>query len=394
MTPRDEDLDWLYRDDARQPEPTSVLHPDELDRLRSADRAGSRRDSQTRAPHPQGGGPVSPPPPPPKAPRTTGGRRRRRRRPVLRTIGVLLLAWVLFLIGTPVYAWTTGSVVDAFPTGDRPAAQPGTTVLLVGSDAREGLSAEERSRLGTGSTEGRRTDTMMLMHTPVHGEPVLLSLPRDSYVEIPGHGRNKLNAAYAFGGAPLLVQTIEADTGIRIDGYLEIGFLGIVDVVDAVGGIQVCPTFDIDDRDAHLKLAKGCQTVDGVTALGYVRMRKADPRGDLGRMERQREVIGAIAGKVASPVSVLNPVRYWQLNLAAARSLSRGKGTGLGEVAQVASGFLSVLSGKGLSLTVPISDANARRKGQSVILWDEGASSAMFKSIASGDTTALERYRK
>lgn len=303
------------------------------------------------------------------------------------------MAWLVFLVGTPIYAWSTSSTVDATPDGERPADQPGRTILLVGSDSRSDLTAEERARLGTGSTEGRRTDTMMLLTIPEQGPTVLLSLPRDSLVDIPGHKRNKLNAAYAFGGAPLLVQTIELNTGIRVDGYFEIGFLGIVDVVDALGGIEVCPTFDIDDRDSHLTLSKGCQQVDGVTALGYVRMRKADVRGDLGRMERQREVIAAITRKIVSPMSVLNPVRYWQLNMAMSKSLARGEGTGLGDGARVGIGFISVMSGAGLSLTVPISNANARTDVGSVMIWDESASTAMFEAIASGNTTSLETYR-
>lgn len=397
MAPSEKDMDWLYRNERDEVDPTAVLSSEEVERLRRS----SQGDRHGGYPTPPLGRPRTPPPsprggtPPPPAPPAKQKRTRRRRRfPLLRTLGVLLLAWLVFLIGTPVYAWTTGTEVDAFPSGERPAPQPGTTVLLVGSDAREDLTPEERSRLGTGSTEGRRTDTMMLLHTPVSGAPVLLSLPRDSYVPIPGRGRNKLNAAFAFGGAPLLIETIETNTGIRIDGYLEIGFLGIVDVVDAVGGIEVCPAFDIDDRDSHLVLSKGCQTVDGVTALGYVRMRKADKRGDLGRMERQREVIGAITNEVLTPVSFVNPVRYWNLNQAAARSLARGEGTGLGTMTQVGSGFLSIMTGKGLSLTVPVSDANARADGQSVMLWDKEASAEVFAAIAAGDTTGLEKLRR
>ncbi|MFT3887346.1 MAG: LCP family protein [Arachnia sp.] len=319
-------------------------------------------------------------------------RRRRRRRPFLTFVLVLVLAWLAFLVGTPLYALGVSTQVQAYGA-DRPADQPGTTILLVGSDARDDLTKEERKRLGTGSTEGRRTDTMMLLHLPTKGDPVLLSLPRDSLVSIPGRKKNKLNAAYAFGGAPLLTETIEQNTGIRIDGYLEIGFLGIVDVVDAVGGITVCPSFDINDRDSHLKLKKGCQTVDGVTALGYVRMRKQDPRGDLGRMDRQRETISAIVKKVANPMTVLDPVRYWNVNQAASRSLARGEGTGLGQLAQTGLGFMSVMSGKGISMTVPIADANRMTDVGSTVIWDEAASKDVFAAIASGDTSSLEKYR-
>src|SRR5690606_41624203 len=103
----------------------------------------------------------------------------------------------------------------------------------------------------------------------------------------------------------------ELNTGILVDGYLEVGFLGLVDLVDALGGIQVCLDAPIQDRDSHLDLPAGCQTIDGVNALGYVRMRKADPTGDLGRMERTREVIGKVASKAMNPLHLLNPVTYW-----------------------------------------------------------------------------------
>jgi LCP family protein required for cell wall assembly len=106
----------------------------------------------------------------------------------------------------------------------------------------------------------------------------LVSLPRDSYVPIPGHGRNKLNAAYAFGGAPLLVRTVETVTGIRIDHYAEIGFGGFVGMTDAVGGVKLCPTRNIRDKYSGLHVKKGCQEMDGATALGYVRARYFDPK--------------------------------------------------------------------------------------------------------------------
>ncbi len=382
-----DDLNWLYRDD--EVEPTSVLPPDELEALRRSE--GRRRSGRREQPPAAQQRPAAPPAQPPVAPRPTG-RRRRRRRPFLRLLGTILVLWLVFLIGTPLYAWIAGTRIDAAPAGERPAQQPGTTILLVGSDGRDNLTAEERSRLGTGSTEGQRTDTMMLLHTPSEGKPVLLSLPRDSLVSIPGHKRNKLNAAYAFGGAPLLVETVEANTGVRVDGYLEVGMLGIVDVVDAVGGIEVCPKFDIDDKDAHLKISQGCQTVDGVTALGYVRMRKSDPKGDLGRVERQRETIGAIMKEVAHPLTFVNPVRYWQVNMAASKSLARGEGTGLASMAQVGMGFVSVMTGSGLSLTVPGGTADTA-VGSSII-WDENASQEIFGAMAAGNTTTLEKYRR
>lgn len=387
---RDDDLEWLYRREDEQAEQTRVLPADEV--------AALQRQPAPR--RPRAGNAVPPPPPPP--PRS-GGRsgkgavpprkRRRRRHPVRRTVLVVVLAWLLFMIGTPLFALTRGTVVDATPTGERPAAQPGRTVLLVGSDAREDMTAEERSELGTGSTEGRRTDTMLLLHIPPSGDSALVSLPRDSLVSIPGQGQNKLNAAYAFGGAPLLVETIEQNTGVRVDDYLEIGFVGLVDMVDAVGGIEVCLESPMQDQDAHIDLPAGCQTLDGVTALGYVRMRKSDPRGDLGRMERQREVLAKVMKKATSPLSILNPVTYWKLNMAVAKSVARGEDTGLAALAATTLGLFQTATGAGLSLTVPIADANASTSVGSAVIWDEKASQEMFDAIAAGDAETLEKFQ-
>lgn len=383
-----DDIDWLYRRSEQEPEATRVFTPQEMARMNPP------QSPQPAAQYQYQGAPVQAPPPP--GPR--GGKqkrqRRRRKHPVRNTILVLFLAWLAFMVGTPVYAWTAGTVVDAAPDGERPAEQPGNTVLLVGSDAREDLTPEERSRLGTGSSEGRRTDTMMLLHTPPSGRAALISLPRDSYVPIPGHGSNKLNAAYSFGGPELLVETIEQNTGIRIDGYLEIGMLGLVDTVDALGGIEVCPEAAISDKDSHLELEAGCQMIDGVTALGYARMRKEDPRGDLGRIERQREVIGKVVSKAANPVHLLNPVTYWQLNMAVSNSVSRSEETGFGQLFSIGSGFFSTALGSGYSLTVPVADPDASTSAGSAVIWDEAASEELFQGIRSGDTSGFEKFER
>src|SRR5215218_8862612 len=202
-----------------------------------------------------------------------------------RIIGLIVLLFVLMLICVPLYAWGRINKVDAMPTGERPAATPGTTYLLVGSDSREGLSRAERAKLGTGTAAGQRTDSIMLLHVPESGPTVLLSLPRDSYVPIPGHGRNKINAAFSFGGPKLLIQTVESVTGLRVDHYVEIGFGGFAGIVDSIGGVKTCLPKAIKDPDSHLDLPAGCQQLDGRNALGYVRMRKADPLGDLGRVQ-------------------------------------------------------------------------------------------------------------
>lgn len=357
----------------------------------------STRPSQTRPepPGPPQGPPSGRPPGPPPGP----GRppRDRKRHPVRNAALVLVLAVVLimgYLVGVPVKAWAGSEKVAAAPEGKRPGAQPGNLYLLVGSDSRKGLSKKQQKKLGTGSVEGQRTDTMMLLYVPRSGEPALISLPRDSFVDIPGNGKNKLNTAYAFGGPQLLVKTVEQDTGLRVDGYMEVGFGGFVNVIDAVDGIKMCPKTAIKDKDSHLDLKKGCQKMDGVTALGYVRMRKADPLGDLGRVKRQREMLSALAKKVATPASVVNPVRYWNLNHAVAESITTGEDTSTIDVGRMGLAMRKISAGDGLTLTVPISDANASTSAGSSVLWDEEKSQAIFSEIAEGDTSKLKRFVK
>jgi LCP family protein required for cell wall assembly len=411
---RDEDLDWLYGRSPRpaEPEPTRVLPPTGDDPAGAgpgrsgggADRGpsvppgypptpayGGPAPGRAARPAPAGPRPGGPPPPPPAA------RARKRRRPVrtaLRSLALLVVLVLVWFVGVPAYAWSQVGRVEDAPGGERPGDQPGQTFLLVGSDSREGLTKAERKKLGTGSAEGQRTDTIMLLYVPPSGQAALVSLPRDSFVDIPGHGQNKINAAFAFGGAPLLERTVEQSTGLRVDGYLEIGFGGFVNVIDALGGIQMCPPKAIKDADSHLDLKKGCQELDGTTALGYVRMRKADPRGDLGRVERQREMLAAVAQKAASPATVLNPVRYWRLCTASAQSVRLDEDTSLWQVGTLALGMRSVAGGDGLTLTVPVADPDASTSAGSAVLWDDERAAALFGDLARGDTSDLQQYAR
>lgn len=327
--------------------------------------------------------PTPPPaaPPPGGAARTSRGFRLPRFR--LRWLWVLLVLWLVFLVAIPLWAWSKVDKIDAFPDGDRPAEQPGTTYLMVGSDSRGDLTAEERKELGTGNASGQRTDSIMVLHTG-DGPNLLMSIPRDSLVEIPGHGTSKINAAYAFGGAKLLTRTIEGATGIRIDHFVEIGFGGFVDLVDAVGGIEVCPENDMKDPLAKLDIKAGCQEVDGPTALGYARSRKTyTENGDIDRAKAQREVVSAIGRKAASPWSVLNPVRYYRLNMAAPEALAVSEGTTPFSMVQWAWAMTRVNGENGLTCGVPIADLSVR--------WDPERSKQMFRAIIEDDTDSMAK---
>ncbi|MGA8995489.1 MAG: LCP family protein, partial [Nocardioidaceae bacterium] len=300
----------------------------------------------------------------------------------LRLLGYLLVLWLVFLVAVPLFAWSKIATVDATPAGDRPASQPGTTYLLVGSDSRAGLTAAERRRLGTGRAEGRRTDTIMLLHTG-RGPNLLMSIPRDSIVDVPGYGSRKINSAFAYGGPRLLVRTIEQNTGIRVDDYVEIGFAGFVDVVDAVGGVEICPTSRMRDPLANLDIEKGCQEADGKVALGYARSRHTSGLGDIARAQHQREVVSAVGKQAASPWTVLNPVRYTRLAMAGADSLRVGEDTGLVATTRFAWAMTRVNGTNGLTCGVPIADL--------AVNWDPQRSRRLFRLIAEDRTGEVSK---
>ena len=380
------DFDWLYgKGGSADDEATRAMRqqprPDATRRIPA---------QQQPPPPPPRREPVRPTPPPvapPPGEGPGGPRRRFYARPKFwfRLVLALLVLWVVYLVAVPYFAWQKVDKVEFEPGGDRPGDQPGTTYLMVGSDSRGDLTKAERRRLGTGNAAGQRTDTIMLLHTG-DGPNVLMSIPRDSRVAIPGHGDDeKINAAFAYGGPKLLTQTIENATGIRVDHYVEIGFGGFVDLVDAVGGIEICPRQAIRDKQAKLRIKKGCQEVDGPQALGYARSRKTYAQGDLQRAQAQREVVSAIGREVASPWSVLNPFRYWDLNMAATKAVAVGEGMGPLRAMMWASAMTHVNGDDGLTCGVPIADLSVR--------WDEERSKQMFDAIIDDDTDRINEQK-
>jgi len=326
-----------------------------------------------------------PTPPSSSSATSSSGGRHHRLRWVLVTAAILLVAWLAFMVWVPFHAWGNVQHVDASPDGNRPAASKGYDYVLVGSDSREGLTPAQMKQLHTGTTktaEGKRTDSIILVHVPAgDGKPALISLPRDSYLPIPGHGKNKINAAYTLGGSKLLVRTIEEATGLRIDGYVEIGFGGFATVVDSLGGVDICVKRAMNDPKAGINLRAGCQTLNGPKALGYVRARYSDPLGDIGRVQRQRQFLAAIMHKAASPSTVLVPWRYYQFSTAAAAGLTVGQDTTLRDVTRVLQAMRSVSNGDGLSLTVPVSNPALPTHVGSAVKWDSQKALAMFTAI-------------
>jgi LCP family protein required for cell wall assembly len=311
------------------------------------------------------------------------GRPPRRRRRWGRRIMIGLVTVVLLLAAGYVYLdfqLQRAEVLTDY--AGRPADTPGTNWLIVGSDSRQGLSRSERRRLATGRAAGKRTDTMMLLHIPEgDGQTTLLSLPRDSYLQIPGRGYNKLNAAFAFGGAKLLVRTVEGATGIRIDHYAEIGLGGFVGMVDAVGGVDLCVKQPIRDPKAGLNLKSGCQELNGGQALGYVRTR-ASARADLDRVKRQRQFFSALIKKATGPGVLLNPFRSIPLATQAAATFSVDEGDHLHHLLGLAFAMRDVTGGGGgLTATVPIGGEGSSPAIGSFIRWDPAKAPRLFRAL-------------
>jgi len=280
-------------------------------------------------------------------------------------------------------------------------------ILLVGSDSRAGLTPAQQRALHVGHDPGQRSDTMILLHIPRGGgKAVLISLPRDSYVLIPAHkdanGRtvpashNKLNAAYSAGGPELTVATIEANTHVRIDHYVEINFLGFVKMVNALGGVTVCTPKAINDPVRYdpstggnvgsgLRLPAGRSHVNGAVALAYVRAREFDPSADIGRIQRQQKFMSALVQKAESTGTILNPFKLVSFLNAVTGSLKTDPGFGASQMERLAKKLHNMSATHVELLTVPLSTTNGRAliggSYASVVRWDPVFAPQLFNDL-------------
>ena len=290
--------------------------------------------------------------------------------------------------------------VDVFGSLDKRPEKPSSALnyLLVGSDTREGLTKEQSKLLRVGttkSTAGARSDTMLLVHISKSRDKVsIISIPRDSLVTIPEHpsslnkdkivpaAKGKINAAFAWGGAPLLIQTIEQETNIKIDHYIEIGFAGFAGMVDALGGVEVCSKRDIDDTNSHLVMSAGVHTLGGIEALKYVRTRDFDGMGDLGRMQRQQQFMSALLRKVTSTGVLLNPIKLVNFFNATIATVRTDSEFNRNDLIVLAKQLKNLSPSKVRTLTIPLGNANARVTGiGSVVTWDSVLAPDLFNRL-------------
>ncbi|MDI3404064.1 LCP family protein [Streptomyces cavernicola] len=370
-------------------------HQDPYERVNAAPRPGSTRvpPQRRQAPPPQyrDSDPYDDYP--------YDAERRPRRRGRIRRVLVSLLV-VLLLVAGGTYFWADSKLrkeVDLAKVVDRPEAGEGTNYLIVGSDSREGMSAQQREDLHTGGSEGsgKRTDSMMILHVGSNG-PTLISLPRDSNVTIPefrgsesgkmqpAMGPNKLNAAYAYDGPQLLVRTVEYNTGLHIDHYAEIGFTGFANIVDAMGGVEMNIDKGFTDKWSGADFQAGTQTLDGAQALAYVRTRHAFTGSDLDRTKNQQKFLATLANQAASPGTLLNPLKLYPVMSAGLDTMIVDKDMNPYELAVMFLAMKDVNSGEGKSMNMPISGSVGGN-----LAWDKAKVEQLVEQLKADRTVTV-----
>jgi LCP family protein required for cell wall assembly len=290
---------------------------------------------------------------------------------------VVLLVAVVIAGTVSSYLWVGSKLHRSVVLPAFSGQSAGQNWLIAGSDGRDGLTSQEIRALHVGFDFGTdNSDSLMLLHIG-SGRPVLISIPRDSYVPIPGYGDNKINAALGLGGPSLLVKTVETVTGLDINHFVEIGFLGLVNVVDKVGGVNICLKTALHDVDSGANLRAGCQTLDGAEALAFVRDRHSFADEDLQRMQDQRAFLKALLDRATSPGVFLDPFTALPFASSSASSITVDQGTSLYSLVKMAFALRDPLTG-----TVPIANANYfTPNAGDAVQWNRTEALALFNAL-------------
>ena len=303
--------------------------------------------------------------------------------------GISIAVLAISAVSALAFGTVTASInkIDVFSGIEKRPEKKSTAMnyLLVGSDTREGLSKAELKALRVGSVAtaaGKRSDTMLLVHiSKARDKAVMISIPRDTFALIPEHtsktGKlipavySKINSSFNWGGAPLLIQTIEEMTELKIDHYIEINFAGFARIVDSIGGVEICTKKNINDPKSHLVLEAGVHTLNGIESLKYVRTREFDGMGDIGRMQRQQAFMSAVLRKATSAGVLLNPVTMASFINSALSAVTTDSELKNSDLIALAKQMKSLSTSSVRTLTVPLSDLNYYSNGvTSAVLWD------------------------
>ena len=349
---------------------------------------------------------------------------------------VAALMSFMVLVGSG-WAWATYSTftsnisrVDAIAKNSGAATRnidgAAQNILIVGNDDRDSATNAELAQLGTTRDGGSyNTDTMMLMHIPADGsKATVISFPRDSYVAIPGHGMNKLNAAYPDGvhdsngnkaaGAALLVQTIQNLTGLSIDHFVQVDLLGFYRISNAIGGVSVCLNSAMGPAAAYgqtgngldsgfepngtfvysysgINLRKGINTIKGKQALAFVRQRHGLPGGDLDRIKRQQYFLSAVFRKLSSGGVLLNPFKLQALLKSVTRSVTMDRTL---DPLKLAQQMQNLTAGNVRFTTIPVAGDNPNSPVGDVVLVDTVAMPGFINTLIGANTPdALARAK-
>ncbi|MGW2418188.1 LCP family protein [Streptomyces sp. NPDC001709] len=285
--------------------------------------------------------------------------------------------------------------VDAFKDmKNRPRAGNGTNILLVGTDGRDRITEQERRAYRLGGAPCHCTDTMMIVHISDDRErATVVSLPRDSYAEVPAsadpatgqqHPAHpiRLNAAYSEGGPQATVRTVESMTHVKIDHYLEVDFTSFMKTVDVLGGVNICTVTPLKDSYSGLDLTPGTHTLNGGQALQYVRARHVDATSDLGRMKRQQRFLAALIERATSSGVLLNPMRFRDVTRAVLGSVRADEGFGTDELLDLGRAMRNFTPSSSEFTTVPIAQMNYDVKGiGSTLKWDPAKAEQLFTAL-------------
>jgi LCP family protein required for cell wall assembly len=349
--------------------------------------------------------PRSPRPRPTAAPqRTRTGGTGRSRRPVERPRWGMRVATTLSCLVLAV-GGIGHAVVTSLETGigrvdpfkdmkNRPEAGHGMNLLVVGTDGRDKVTPELKHKYRLGGAPCRCTDTIMIVHISADRERAsVVSLPRDSYAELPAHtdattGEHheahpvKINAAYAEGGPGLTVRTVEQMTKVKIDHYLEVDFTSFIKTVDVLGGVEICTARPMKDTYTGLDLAAGTHKLDGGRALQYVRSRHIDGAADLGRMQRQQRFLAALIHRAADSGVLLNPVKFRQVISTMLNSVRADKGFGTEQMLALGKAMRGFTPASSEFTSVPVRNSSHLVKGiGSTVRWDAAKAQSLFRML-------------